>query len=140
MKKTWSLFTVALFLTAVVVSYGFAQRGMNRMYDPKTVETITGQVLSVDSVSMMGGRYMGVHLSLKTDKDTTDISLGPTWYIEKQEPKFVKNDTIQVTGSRITIQGKQVVMAAQVKKGDKTLKLRDDSGMPAWGGRGRRAR
>lgn len=43
-------------------------------------------------------------------------------------------DVIEVKGSRVTVAGKQVVIAAEVKKGDALLKLRDDSGVPVWSG------
>lgn len=35
-------------------------------------------------------------------------------------------------GSRVTFQGKPAVIAAEVKKGDEVLKLRDETGLPAW--------
>lgn len=141
MKKTGlSLALIALF-TLGIGSPSFAQRGrgMNRMYDPKTVETVTGKVDSVGEVSMRGGRYTGIELVLVTVKDTINVHLGPSFFIEKQQTKVVKNDTVQVTGSRITLQGKHVLIASEVKKGDQVLKLRDEQGIPAWGG-GRRNR
>ncbi|MGK7872290.1 MAG: hypothetical protein AB4426_02910 [Xenococcaceae cyanobacterium] len=41
---------------------------------------------------------------------------------------------IMVTGSRINWGGQPAMMAAQVKKGDTTLTLRDESGFPVWHG------
>jgi hypothetical protein len=41
-------------------------------------------------------------------------------------------------GSRITFAGKPAIVAAEVKKGDQVLKLRDESGTPLWRGQGRR--
>jgi hypothetical protein len=105
-----------------------------RNYDPKTVETIQGKVLSVEKTQQRGH---GVHLTLQTDKETISVHLGPSWYIDKQTPKVEANDTISVTGSRVTVDGKPAIIAAQVKKGDEVLKLRDDNGVPAWS-RGRR--
>ncbi len=107
------------------------------MYNPKTVETFTGTVLSVDEISLMQGRYTGVELKVKTGKDTTAVHLGPSSFIQQQKTKIERNDTIQVTGSRVTVQGKEVILAAEVKKGDQTLKLRDEQGIPVWGGRRR---
>ncbi len=68
------------------------------------------------------------------------MHLGPAWYIDKQTPKIETNDTITVTGSRITIDGKPAIIAAQVKKGNEVLKLRDENGIPVWktAGRGNR--
>ena len=37
-------------------------------------------------------------------------------------------------GSRVTVQGKPELIAAEVRKGDETLRLRDESGVPAWSG------
>ena len=47
-------------------------------------------------------------------------------------PKIETNDTITVTGSRVTIDGKPAIIAAQVKKENEVLKLRDENGIPAW--------
>jgi hypothetical protein len=105
-----------------------------RNYDPKTVETVQGKVLSVEKMQQRGG---GIHLMLQTDKESMAVHLGPSWYIDKQTLKIEANDTITVTGSRVTIDGKPAIVAAQVKKGNEVLNLRDDNGVPAWS-RGRR--
>ena len=108
-----------------------------RNYDPKTVETIQGKVLSVEKMQQRGG---GVHLTLQTDKETISVHLGPSWYIDKQTPHIETNDTITVTGSHVTVDGKPAIIAAQVKKGNEILKLRDENGIPVWrrGARGNR--
>ena len=41
-------------------------------------------------------------------------------------------------GARTTFAGKPAIIAAEVKKGDEVLKLRDDSGFPVWSGWRRR--
>ena len=68
------------------------------------------------------------------------MHVGPSWYIDKQSPRIEANDTITVTGSRVTVDGKPAIIAAQVKKEDETLKLRDENGIPVWrrAGRGNR--
>jgi hypothetical protein len=133
MKKTTKSIIVA---TAIAAAFGASNAVAQRNYDPKTVETIQGKVLSVEKTPSKGRGY-GVHLTLQTDKETIPVHLGPDWYIEKQTPKIEANDTITVTGSRVTIDGKPTIIAAQVKKGNEVLKLRDDNGVPAWS-RGRR--
>ena len=77
---------------------------------------------------------------LQTDKETIAVHLGPGWYIDKQTPQIETNDTITVTGSRVTIDEKPAIIAAQVKKGNEILKLRDENGIPVWrrGARGNR--
>jgi hypothetical protein len=109
-----------------------------RLYNPATAETISGAVEDVQSVVPMRGMNTGVQLILKTEKETIPVMLGPAWYIERLDVKIQKGDTIEVKGSRITLSGKPAFIAAEIKKGDKTLVLRDSSGIPAWAGwRGR---
>jgi hypothetical protein len=105
-----------------------------RMYDPKTVETISGTIESIDKITPMKGMYYGIHLLLKTDKETIPVHLGPGWYIERLDTKIEKGDKIQVKGSRVTMMGKPVIIAAEVKKGESVLKLRDENGIPVWAG------
>jgi hypothetical protein len=117
-----------------------------RMYDPKTVETVAGEVLKVEHVASEhgGGKGTGVHLVVKTDKgETIPVHLGPAWYVDRQGMKIVPNDHVEVKGSRVTVSGKQVILAAELKDGDRTLVLRNDAGIPTWsrgGGRGQGGR
>jgi hypothetical protein len=105
-----------------------------RVYNPATVETLSGTVESVDKVTPMKGMHSGIHLALKTDKGIVDVHLGPEWYIERLDTKIQKGDDIEVKGSRVTIAGKPAIIAAEVKKGDNVLVLRDTNGIPAWAG------
>jgi len=105
-----------------------------RMYNPATVETVSGVVESVDKITPMKGMNSGIHLVLKTDKETIALHLGPEWYIERQDVKLEKGDKIEVKGSRITFDGKHAIIAAEIKKGDNVLVLRDNSGIPVWAG------
>ena len=97
MKKLSILIVVSIL--SFIVSDSFAQRGMkwrgsggwgmgsqyNRMYDPKTVGTISGEMISVDMITPMKGMSQGVHLTLKTDKEIISVHLGPWWYIENRD-------------------------------------------------------
>ena len=130
MKNETKLIIVAAITAAFGASSGVAQRN----YDPKTVETIQGKVLSVERTAPAQNRGYGVHLMLQTDKETIPVHLGPARYIDKQTPRIEANDTITVTGSRVTVDGKPAIIAAQIKKGNDILKLRDDNGIPAWRG------
>jgi hypothetical protein len=109
--------------------------GYDRMYDPKTVVTVSGEVVSVDKITARG-MDSGVSLTLKTAKETILVYLGPGWFLEKQDLTFAPKDQVEITGSQITFQKKPAIIAAQVKKGEKSLKLRDPAGIPAWAGAG----
>ena len=133
MKKPTKLVTIVAAMIGLVTSSVVAQRN----YDAKTVETVAGKVVSVEKTNPPAQRGYGVHLMLQTEKETIEVHLGPARYVEKQSMKIAANDTITVTGSRIIMDGKPAIIAAQVKKGDEVLKLRDENGVPAWSG-GRR--
>ena len=109
-----------------------------RSYDPHTVETVRGEVTSVETLPAASGRSGGVHVTLKTDRETIAVHLGPAWWVEKQKPRIAKGDTVEVEGSRVTYEGKPAVIAREVKKGGETLTLRNAAGVPVWAGRGRR--
>jgi hypothetical protein len=149
----WSLVIMA-FAVFFGAANSFAQRGpgmmwrgsggwgpgtqYNKMYDPKTVETISGEIISVDRITPNKGMTSGVHMNVKTDKETVSVHLGPSFYIENQDVKLQAKDKVEVKGSKITFGGKPAIIAAEVKKGDEVLKLRDDSGYPVWSGWRRR--
>ncbi len=105
-----------------------------RMYNPQTVETIRGEVVSVDRIIPLKGMAYGIHVTLKTDKETIPIHLGPGWYIENQDMNITQTDNIEIKGSRITLEGKPAIIAAEIKKGNDVLVLRDSNGFPVWSG------
>ena len=110
----------------------------NKMYDPKTAETVSGEVTSIDRITPNKGMAAGIHMNVKTDKETISVHLGPSWYLENQDVKIEPKDKVEVKGARTTFAGKPAIIAAEVKKGDEVLKLRDDSGFPVWSGWRRR--
>lgn len=109
-------------------------RAYQRMYDSKTVETISGSVEKIETVTPTKGMSTGIHLILKTEKEAISVHLGPSWYLERQDIQIAVGDKIEIKGSRITFEGKPAIIAAEVKKGDEILKLRDETGFPVWAG------
>jgi len=150
MKKTGTLAVVTLIPIILFAAESFAQpaKGMKwygsggwgpgtqygRLFNPKTVEPISGEVVSVHTITPFKGMSSGVHLMVKTDQETISVHLGPAWYVQRQDIKIVPGDKVEITGSRITYQGKPAIIAAEVKKGDEILKLRDINGLPVWSG------
>jgi hypothetical protein len=154
MKKTGTLAVVTLILIILFATESFAQPATGikwygsggwgpgtqygRLYNPKTVEPISGEVVSVDTITPLKGMSSGVHLMVKADQETISVHLGPAWYVQRQDIKIVPGDKVEITGSRITYQGKPAIIAAEAKKGDEILKLRDENGLPVWSGWRRR--
>lgn len=106
----------------------------SRIYNPETVETVKGQVESVDKMSPVAGMGQGVHVTVKTDSGEIPVHLGPSWFMEHQDTQIEPKDEIEVTGSRVTFEGKPTIIASEVKKDGGTLRLRDENGRPAWAG------
>jgi hypothetical protein len=111
--------------------------GASRMFDPATVTTITGTVVKEERVDR-GMGHKGVHLVLKTAEGEVSVHLGPDFYVDAQSLKVAAGDALTVKGSRITFEGKPVILAVTVTKGGATTTLRDDAGRPAWSGGGRK--
>lgn len=110
MKKC-GIFILASLLCLLLVSAPWAQpRGDGEtapvQYDLKTVETLSGIVVAAPQPSAKGGMPERAQLTLKTEKETFIVYLGPGWFVEKQGMKIANLDQIQVTGSRIMVQGK----------------------------------
>ena len=111
-------------------------RTQEQQYNPQTVTTVKGQVEDLGSYGMTGWRVApGMQtqgLILKTDKDQINVDLGPPWYVSKQGFHLNQGDSLEVTGSRVTIDGQTRLLAAKVNKDGQTLKVRDEQGMPLW--------
>ena len=104
------------------------------MFDPATVETVSGEVQKVDRIAPMRKMGAGIHLLIKTSKESIPVHLGPEWFMDRLDAKIEQGDRVEVKGSRITLEGKPVIIVSEVKRGDETLVLRDDSGVPVWSG------
>ncbi len=133
MKTLW-LLMIAIFVV-IVATWSAAQGGPPgvRNYDPKTETTVSG---TVEDVQQHPGPRSGTgtDLVLKTQQGTTNVYLGPTAFLSQQGFSFTKGDAIEVTGSKVTRNGQEGIIAREVKQSGKTLVLRDQYGKPAWSG------
>lgn len=153
MKKRRLAIVVAFMVSLYLAMDSVAQQGMKwmgsggwgmensygRMYDPETVETLKGDVVSVDRVTPMKGMSYGIHAQVKTEKETISVHLGPAWFIENQDIEIVSGERVEVKGSRVSFDGETVIIAAEVRKGNESLILRDENGFPVWSGWKRRS-
>lgn len=140
MRKILFVLMSLLLLVSVFVGSDLAQGGRGqgaRIYDSKTEETITGEIVSITQVAHGQGQG-GMHISVKTDKETITVHLGPIRYLEDQGLNLAAKDKVEIKGSRVTLNNRAVILAAEVKKADKTIKLRNANGLPLWRGSGRR--
>ena len=135
--KKWGICSIAalVILLALGVCWAQPQRKAGDKpvrYNPATVETVSGIVVAAPRPTPPGGMPERAQLTLKTKRETLTVYLGPGWFVEKQGLKIANLDKLQVTGSRISVQGKPALIAREVRKGSQVLKLRNDRGQPLW--------
>jgi hypothetical protein len=106
----------------------------NRCYHPTGVETFFGDVSEITTTAPMPGMTEGVSLLLTMKTVSIPIHLGPAWYIERLDAPIEVGDHIEVVGAKAFAEGLPAVMAAEVRKGDRVLVLRDAEGIPVWAG------
>ena len=104
-----------------------------RLYDPAKEETISGQVVKIDTSAPMPGMAPGMQLLVQTDDGkNTRVQIGPAWYLERQNLDMKENTRVQITGARAEIEGQPVLMAREVQFDGHVVTLRDAQGMPMW--------
>jgi hypothetical protein len=106
----------------------------SRIYDISTVETVVGQIRSIDKIYPSNNSSYGTHMSIFTPTGDITVHLGPGWYIDSQILQLKENDNVIVTGSKVTYEGNIVIIAKEVTKDGEVLNLRDDIGYPLWAG------
>jgi hypothetical protein len=149
MNKMTTLLAATVLLGILAAPEAYGQRGLhgrgggggwgagsqyNRLYNTNTVETVSGEVIAVKHIAPTNAISYGVHLELKAEKETVSVHLGPGWFIDNQDITIEPKDKVEIKGSRVTFDGKPVIIAAEIKKGDEVLKLRDQNGVPVWAG------
>jgi len=105
-----------------------------KIFDSKTIKTISGQVIKVDQVPEPGFG-MEMRLTVFIDKkEVLPVYLGPAFYIvgSEQAKHFKIGDKVTVTGSQATRGGEAFMIATTVKRGNEVLRLRDKDGNPEW--------
>jgi hypothetical protein len=104
-------------------------------YDVETESTVSGIVEKVWTEDCPGCRGCagGVHLLLKTESATLEAHLGPASFLAAKEWEIAKEDELEATGSMVTYRdGGVALIVREMKKGEKTLTLRDEEGNPLW--------
>jgi hypothetical protein len=94
----------------------------------------SGKVVQVLTETLATGMHPGMALILDTkNQGQVHVSLGPVWYLERQEFEIVPGDEVEVKGTCDKEQsGKLRIIAYEIAKGDYLLALRDSQGRPFW--------
>ena len=124
-----------LLLATLAVPIALAQQkaapsGMPK-YDRATEVTLKG---TIDEVQEFPEGKGEVHLQLlvKTGQGVSTVHLCPPKFLQALEVNLAKGDQVEIIGSKVTMDGKDVIMAREIIKGTSTLVLRDKQGAPVW--------
>jgi sporulation protein YlmC with PRC-barrel domain len=96
------------------------------MFDPKKIETVSGEILRVEY-------YEESRLIIYTDaKKPVLVALGPTGYLESQPNVLRPGNRVTVTGSRVIVDDTPLLIATKIREGKEEMRLRDNEGHPIW--------
>jgi hypothetical protein len=127
LKKSLAIMAACLCITGIA----YATPG-GRIYDPSTVETVSGKVVKIEQLAPQTKMQLGTHMLISTDKGEIDVRLGAGAYLDQIGLKLEPNDEVKVTGSKVSFENHDFIIAAQVEKDGKVFTLRNDEGIPLW--------
>jgi hypothetical protein len=100
--------------------------------DVKTGRSSVDWLFRIHTMGLGRTRVQEKQILLKTDTGTVEIRLGPIVFLTEKNVEIRKGDSLEVTGSRVTIADSEAVLAREIRKGDNTWALRDVTGQPLW--------
>ncbi len=98
-------------------------------YDPATETKVKGVVSELKFTST--GKPAAL-LIIKSGSDSVEVFLCPKNFLDDMGATFKPDDKVEVTGSKVTQNGAELILAREVVKGDDVLTLRFKDGKPAW--------
>ena len=106
----------------------------NRQFQAGEVQNYTGTIIGIGTFKPQRGAADGLRLRIRTDQgQAMTVHVGPWAYAQQQGfsgCQFGQKAT--VTGSRATVDGREVLIATKIESGGKTVELRDEKGQPKW--------
>ncbi|MGI9103811.1 MAG: hypothetical protein ACR2IF_15330 [Terriglobales bacterium] len=100
-------------------------------YDLRSEVTVKGKVEEVQKVANAKGQ-VGIHLLVKTETATLEVRLCPNSFLDDMDVRFAKGDALTITGSKVKVEEKDVILAREIERGTSKIVLRDKEGVPVW--------
>ena len=75
----------------------------------------------------------GMMIRVQAGKESLVAHLGPRWFLTEKGVSLATGDEVQLTGSRVTMDGAPALIVRQLRKGGTTIDLRNRVGVPMWG-------
>jgi hypothetical protein len=106
----------------------------NKLYNPKELERLKVNVVKVIEVTPMPGMSPATALEVREGSSVILVHLCPVWFAKPADVGVKPGDSVTIRGSWAEISGKDVFLAAKVKKGEsQEFKVRlTKDGTPFW--------
>ena len=126
--------TACLLLVVLLPFSTFAQKNSSAngwpKYDLKAETKIKGTIQQLRPFA--SGNHNILELVLQGKTQTSSVFLCPKSYLAAMGMELKPGDEVEVTGSKVQQNGSDVVLARELVKGNDTLVMRDDKGIPVW--------
>lgn len=100
-------------------------------FNLNTIQMIQGTIVEVRGIDYrMEGNELKLYI-ITREKEFFTIAVGPVWFLRRLNVNFREGEAITVVGSVVDAE-KGTVIAQEIKRGERKLVLRDDSGFPRW--------
>lgn len=96
-------------------------------YDKSTEVKLKGVIEDVKTAT-----DKTVHITIKNDKGSFDVTVAPQKFLNEMEIIFAKGDTVEVLGSPHTVDGNSAMLAREVTRNGDVMVMRDERGKPVW--------
>ncbi|MGI8923261.1 MAG: hypothetical protein ACR2HJ_04350 [Fimbriimonadales bacterium] len=106
-----------------------------RAFDADKLGEWNGKVDRIETFDLRGSRMPGTLAMVTVGDETFPVHLGPAEFVKKQPYRLQPGDTIMIKGSRVTWDGRPVIIATEIHRGTTAWIFRDATGAPVWIGR-----
>ena len=127
------LLAVGIAALILLVPASSATQELSPKYDPQQELTIQGNILSIHDRQCPVSGTLGAHFMLSApDGKVYEVHLAPAKFTRMFDVVFTPGEKVEVTGTTLVFQGKDAILARQVKHGNETVTFRDKKGNPSW--------
>jgi len=135
-------FSLAIILILLWSSLVFSQPGrglnqgaMTKLYNAETETKVEGKITKVEVADSGYGRFPGTIVDLKTKDKEVKVYIAPNWYLNNEKIELKKDQSLTITGSKVTHNNNELLITRIMKFDDKEITIRDSKGFPVWAGK-----
>jgi hypothetical protein len=99
-------------------------------YDFGTETTVTGVVKLVFTREAEQG--LDLLLLLNVAGEEQQVYVGPVMFVARNNFSYMARDQVTIIGSKVQFEAEPWLLAREITRAGKTLKLRDETGLPVW--------